>query len=180
MLLKLLRSLWQNRKATVLVETALVTPVALMGCLATIEFGSYMLLSQKIQNATMNVADLAAREEQISVNQLKDLLLSVDEVMKPFDFSSTGTIILTGVGAETAGDPEVVWQYVSPEEATITSMVGNVGQTATLNSNIIVQDNDSIVVAEVIYFYKSSLLGIIPDSTIRKSAYYRARIGDFL
>ncbi len=173
-------SVWRDRSGSALIETALVAPVAMMMCLGLIEFGNYMLLTQKIQNATMNVADLAAREDNITVDQLKDLLLSVDEVMKPFDFSSGGTVILTGVGAVTAGNPEVVWQYKSPQDFPVASQVGSVGQAAALDLNIIVQDNDSIVVAEVVYNYKKAYLGLIPDTAIHKFAYYRARVGDFL
>jgi len=178
--MSILRKLWKDRRGSALIETALVAPMAMVACLGLIEFGSYMLLTQKIQNATMNVADLAAREEEITVEQLEDLLLSVGEVMAPFDFAANGVVILTGVGAETAGDPEVVWQYVSPDDATVVSQVGSVGGAATLDPNIVVQENDSIVVAEVVYTYKKSYLGLISDMQIRKSAYYRARIGDFL
>lgn len=179
MILRFFRSIWRNQNGSVLVETAFITPIAIMACLATLEFGSYMLLNQKIQNASMNVADLAAREEEIAVAQLKDLLLSVNEVMRPFDFSA-GTVILTGVAAHSSGAPEVVWQYKSPEDSALTSEVGSVGQSASLNSAIVVRDNDSIVVAEVIYEYEKSLLGIISGRTIHKKAYYRARLGNYL
>jgi len=177
---KLISSLKKKRNGTVLIETALIMPFAMVACLGVAEFGSYMLLTQKIQNATMNVADLAAREEEISVAQLQDLMLSVGEVMRPFDFSTQGTVILTGVGAETAADPEIAWQYISPDGSSVVSHVGTVGQAPSLDSNIVVQDNDSIVVAEIVYSYKKSLLGLIPETTIRKTAFYRARIGDFL
>ena len=38
------------------------------------------------------------------------------------------------------------------------------------------RDGETIVAAEVVYSYKHWLLGLVPDTTLRRTSYYRPRL----
>src|SRR3954470_8579885 len=61
--------------------------------------------------------------------------------------------------------------------AAATSNIGTkVGGKATLPSGLLLRDGETIVVAEVVYSYKHWLLGLVPDTTLRRTSYYRPRL----
>ena len=47
---------------------------------------------------------------------------------------------------------------------------------ATLPSGLLLRDGETIVAAEVVYSYKHWLLGLVPDTTLRRTSYYRPRL----
>jgi len=174
------RGIAKDVRGSILIEAAFVFPVLLLLLLGVFEVGSYSLLNLKLQNAAMNVADLSAREEVVEAAQLSDLVNSVETIVSPYSFNEDGGVILTGVGADADGNPMVVWQYKAPDGMIRTSNVGGIGAAATLNSNILVQPNDSIVVAEIFYDYQERYLGLVPGQTLEKEVYYRSRLGNFM
>ena len=91
------RRIWQNTRGVTSLEFALILPVIAILAAGTIEFGRLVILTQKLQNGTFILADLAARDKTLSVGQLDSLFLALDNIIQPFDFDTEGTAIVTGM-----------------------------------------------------------------------------------
>src|SRR5690606_24002629 len=96
-MLRLLRRLRRDRRGSALVEFALTLPVLILLGIGGLDFVTYLLLQQKLQNAAFSFADLAARDKTLSVAQLDNIFMSVQHVTRPFDFAANGRAAVTGI-----------------------------------------------------------------------------------
>jgi hypothetical protein len=55
--------------------------------------------------------------------------------------------------------------------------VGAVGEAASLPAELVVDDGETVVAAEVFLRHSPWLLGLVPETTLRRSAFYRPRLG---
>lgn len=173
----MLRELWRRTDGAAMVEAAFAFPVLILMMCGVFEVGYFLLLNQKLQNAALNTADLTSRVDTISQGEVSDLFAAAYEVIKPFDFSTSGTIILTSVSADADDLPEVFWQVKQPADSVMDSVVGIPGAPAVLDNEITVRNQDTIIVSEVFYHYEPFLMGIVPEMDLRKEAYFRPRLG---
>lgn len=172
-----LLALARDTRGVSAVEFALVLPVLLLLSLGFAEVGRYALVALKVQHAATTLADLATREEQLSAGTLDGLFAACRHILAPFDMATDGVAIVTGVGAEGGGGPEVLWQRSGGGALTAASDVGGVGGAADLPDVLTVDDGETLVAAEVVFSYRPWLLGVVPAATLRRTAYYRPRAG---
>ena len=166
-----------DRRGLTLVEFAFLVPIMTAITLSSIEIGRYALLNQKLQHAATSMADLAARDGALTVDQLDSLFAAVPSITQPFDFLNRGRAIVTSVHAEIDNDPEVAWQRGGGGSLTATSQIGTPGNDANIPSALPARAGDTIIVAEI-YFEFHPLFDILLDvQTLRRTAYVRPRIG---
>ncbi len=123
------------------------------------------------------MADLATRERELSVGTLDSLFASVQYLIKPFPFNTSGVVIVSGVTEDKAHAMTVSWQRRGAGDLDPTSEVGTAGSAATLPDTIDVGADQTMVVSEAFYQYQPWLLGIIPARLLRHVAYFRPRLG---
>ena len=83
----LLARLRACNRGTSAVEFALILPVLVMFSAGTIEYIRPVLLTQKLQSGAFILADLTARDKTLSTDQLGDIFLAIDQVIRPFELS---------------------------------------------------------------------------------------------
>ena len=171
------RALLADRRGVGAVELALVAPVLLLLLVGLGEVGTYVLLNLKLQHAATALADLATRDGSLTATQLDDLFQAAPQITIPFALGSNAVAIVTSVGADNGSGPTVEWQRTGAGTLAATSNIGTkVGGKATLPSGLLLRDGETIVAAEVVYSYKHWLLGLVPDTTLRRTSYYRPRL----
>ena len=171
-----LRRFALDQSAVSAVEFALVAPVLLLLSLGTVEVGRFALLALKLQHAATTLADLATREEELSAATLDGLFAATRHVTAPFDLEGNGLVVVTGVSAEDGEGATVSWQR-SRGDLEVESEVGSVGAAARLPAELTVDDGETVVSAEVFFRHQPWLLGLVPETTLRRIALYRPRLG---
>lgn len=158
-------------------EFALILPILLALLIGTVEVGRLLMLTQKLQNGTFIVADLAARDETLSAAQLDMMFLAFDSLIEPFDFASDGMAIVTSVTADALGDPMVNWQRTGAGSLEAASEIGTTGGAATLPDALTLVPGETLIVAEVHFRYEPMLSLVADAKTLSKYAYVRPRLG---
>ncbi len=172
-----LTRLVRDRRGTVLIELAIAMPTLVFLTLAGVEIGRYVVASQKLESTAISIANLAARDKELSVAQLTDIFAAAEQIAEPFDFATNGRVIVTSVSASTDDNPEVYWQEVGPGSISVTSEIGAPGDAADIPASLPIRANETIIVAEVYYEF-SPLFDVVlgPRSTYR-AAFVRPRLG---
>ncbi len=173
----LLRALWRDSGGVTAMEFAFILPVLLTLVFATAEFGRLILLSQKLQNGTFIVADLAARDESLSTDQLDNMFLAFNNLVQPFEFGSVGNAIVTSVTADSDGDPVINWQRSGAGTLEQESSLGSVGEDATLPDVLTLAPGETLIIAEVHYVYEPIFDISGEGQMLSKFAYVRPRLG---
>jgi TadE-like protein len=161
------------------VEFALVLPILVTLSVGTVEYSRLIMLTQKLQSGSFILADLTARNKELSTEKLGHIFLAIDQVIRPFPFDEAGTSIVTSVGTDADGDPEVAWQCFGAGTLEADSQIGaGAGEAATLPENLAIESGEIIIAAEVFYAYEP-LFGLGPAArVIRRTAYFKPRLGD--
>lgn len=196
------------QRGTALIEFALVLPFLLILLIGVIEITRMMLIYQKIDNATSNIADVITRMnyEQVPCSGpfgLKTLLTdTLPEMIRPYDFAGNGgALIVSAVEARypnpnDASDDEpleqrIAWQWnTSGYASRIGHAKGNAGGSewpvvfsAAPNKGGMF-NGDRIIVVEVYYTYRTlipaanAFLDLEDTALVYKNAFYRARFGN--
>lgn len=169
-------ALLRDERGVSAVEFALVLPVLLLLSLGSVEVARFTLLGLKLQHAATTLADLASRDEVLTAATLDDLFNAAERIAAPFDLATDGVLIVTGVAAEDGSGPLVYWRRAAGA-LSAPSGIGALGGAADLPDTLAVDDGETVVAAEVFFTYRRWLLGVIPDRTVRRQAFYRPRLG---
>ena len=173
----MLREFRGERRGSVYIETAFALPVLIFMVMGSIELGRYLLLNQKLQNAAMSIADLAARDDTLSTAQLDDLFNAVNLVVSPFDFATDGKAIVSGVSAAVDDAPEVYWQRSGAGALGVASEIGAVGDAAVIDPRLPVRADETIIAAEIFFDFKPFFGLIMGPTRVRHISYVRPRLG---
>lgn len=173
-----LRRLRRQEDGVAAIEFALSLPILIGLSLTAFEVSSYAMLNIKLQHAATSMAQLATMDEELPAVVLDGMFSSVNQIVAPYEFGDNGRAIVTGVGEPKPGDgPTVTWQRSGAGSLAASSSVGAPGGAATVPEELPISATEALVAAEVIYDYKPILLGFVPQTTLRKVAYFRPRFG---
>ena len=171
-----LRRFGRDGRGVSAVEFALVAPILLLLCLGMVEVGRFALLALKLQHAATTLADLATREDELSAATLDGLFAATRHITAPFDVEGNGVVVISGVSAEDGEGATVSWQR-SRGELEVESDVGAVGGVARLPAELTIDEGETVVAAEVFFRHQPWLLGLVPETTLRRLALHRPRLG---
>lgn len=168
-------------------------PFLIVAGFGGLEYINLVLANQKIERVASITADTIARHT-LAPNEgtFLDTFSAANTVGKPFNVSTRGRVILTGVIGATANGTlvnKIVWQRCG---GMLTSAQSNIGTewTATMNygdgpntilpNNIVLQQNQMAVISEVAYRYEPfinsrQLVNAAPNEVIRQRMIYIAR-----
>ena len=169
------RSIWdlpREQAGHALVEAALVLPILLGVFLGVSEFSEALTVSRRLQAAAHSTADLVARLQTVTSQDLDGIKAMIDETIKPYSVATLGVIVTSVVAdAKDAGVTLVAWSEtrgagVSPHPT---------GLLLTLPTGLTLP-NTSVILAEVRYSFQSTLSTMIVGSvSLRAEAYQRPR-----
>ena len=153
----------------------MAVPILSMLMLSGVEIAHFILLNQKIERASVTVADLTSQAESLSEGDLNSLFLVTTQVMSPFDLTDRGQVIVSSVGAKDGNPPRINWQR-SFGVQTNSSAFGNEGGVPTFPPGFVVRDNENVIVAELYYGYAPLIVsGIVDPVTLYNVAYFKPR-----
>ena len=173
-----LRSFVADRRGITAVEFALVAPILLSVAMGLIELGRFALLTMKVQHASSTLADLASRDQTLSASTLNDLFNAARHVMEPFDVTTSGRAIVTSFGRQLGQQAATIyWQSGGVGSYAASSGIGQAGGSPTMPADLILREGDTVIAAEMFFHYEPWLLGFVPETTLRRVAYFRPRLG---
>lgn len=161
------------------VEFALAAPILIALTFGGYEVSRFILIQQKTEKMAYAIADVTSQLDVVTADDLTDIFLATEQIMLPYAFAVDGRAVLTSVHRdEDANKPTVRWQCKSPSDIAVTSKIGNVGGAASLPANLLIDERDGVIVAEVFYnfkpLYKTEYL---PAYSLYKTAVFRPRLG---
>jgi len=167
-----------DRRGTIFAETAILMPILLTILLSGLEVSRFALLQQKLSRTATSMSDMVAMTKTtLSLTQIDNLYDAVSFVMTPFDMSTNGVLIVSGV-LRNATTPIVSWQCSGAGGLTASSEVGSSGGTATMPAGFTMTDGEIAIVAEIVYSYQPFVAPNLFGTTIlRQSAIFRPRTG---
>jgi len=170
-----LKRFLRGRRGVSAIEFGLIAPVLVTMLLGVAETGRFIYLHLKISNIVSNVADIVARSEVASKNEMTSLFSALPVMFSPFDSSGRFAVIVTGVvRLEADTPPMVAWQAAGGPVAA-PSNVGVEGGEAKTPNDLTFVGGDALIVAEIVYTYDTWLLGFVPTQTVRNHAFARPR-----
>ncbi|WP_238560139.1 TadE/TadG family type IV pilus assembly protein [Sphingomonas sp. Mn802worker] len=191
----MLRSFARNRRGVAFLEMALGLPLFLGVTLTAIEFGNYVMASNRVQRMAGMMSDLVAQsgtgEVGISERQVYDLFNALDLTAKPYDLRNHGRVVITGVqGTGRDNDKTIentiLWQRFDGAYTQAAPLVGCAQKVdvATLpNARTLLRD-EVLFHVQVSYDYQP-IFTTIPfgmmdmKPAITRSVMFRARSKDF-
>lgn len=190
-----LRSLIRHRRGVAFLEFALGLPLFLGVTMTSIEFGNYVMATNRVQRMAAMMSDLVAQsgtgEIGISEKQVYDLFNAIDLTAKPYDLRNHGRVVITGVqGTDQNNDrsieSRILWQRFDGAYTQAAPLVG-CAQTAPLAT---LPNGRALLLDEVMFHVQVSyeyqpVFNVIPfgmlslPPAITKSVMFRARSKDF-
>lgn len=159
----------RDRRAVAAAEFALIAPALIFMIMGVFEMTFRFRASEEATRYAHQVADMVARETELSTDDLEHLFMASVEMMKPLDTTDdldldVTSIGLTGVNA----DPSVLWRRVAG-----TSITTNIQDAKGMGV-----DGESVIRVAVRYNYHSVLTELFGGSfmAMEKIAYSRPRL----
>lgn len=184
-----------NRRGSVSLEVALLFPLAVLVLVGFSEMYFYVRAAAIIERVAFSVADSVAKRvvlsncsQQTDSSFLGTHMLMAEITAQPLELARSGQVIVSAV-VDVGGVPQVAWQRRSTYTLDQDSILGRVGQPATLPQGMTVAavagtQPDTLVVVEVFHTFQPfagvrNLLPDLPlDVTLIRRAYARARVGN--
>lgn len=167
-----------DRRGSALAEMAVIMPILVFIILAGFEVGRFALLQQKLNRAAVSMADLVSQANGITLADLTSLYEATSYVVRPFDLSTKGLLIVSSISKTGDNPPVVDWQCAGAGTATATSELGVAGSTATLPTGFTLAPGDNAIYAEIVYNYVPFLFpDLIGPKQVRHRALFRPRFG---
>ena len=177
--MSLFRKLIRDERGVTAMEFGLILPILVMFSAGTIEYSRLILMTQKLQSGAFILADLTARDQELSTEQLGHIFLAVDQVVRPFDFSSSGSAMVSSIRGNDSDDPVLAWQCGGAGVLAAGSEIGSVvGEAVVLPEELGIAHGETIIAAEVFFDFKP-LFGVgLAPRVIRRVAFFKPRLGE--
>lgn len=172
-LMQTLRRFAHENKGVAALEFAIIAPLLMVPLLlGTVDLIDVMGANKRAQNAAASVADVVARDTEISNAELAGMWRALDILMYPND-PGTMEIRITSVSIVNASTAEVVWSEAHGGMAARTT-----GSTVSLD-NRMMQVGTSIIMVESVYNYDAPLAFLFQNQVhMTHEAYRRSRLVD--
>lgn len=165
----------RDRGGGVLVEFAMAAPIMVLLLVGGAEAARFFLAQQKIQRTAMTVADLASRTPELSATDIANIFAAAGEVARPHDVPGAGRVVISSLGRDGTGTPEVRWQRADGA-LSAPSQIGEEGAAATFQPEVLLDDEETVIVAEVFLAYEPAFTDLFPARTFYHRAVFRPRL----
>jgi Flp pilus assembly protein TadG len=177
------RSFWPDTKGAAAVEFAFLAPVMIALFFGTVELSRGLSARGDVVEMASAAADLIAQESATSSDDISNVYSAASTILYPYyDTSKTGTqapsIRISSIidnGSTTSG--KVAWTCSWTGSGSFTTALTK-GGTATIPSGLITAGSGgSVIMAEVLYKYKSPTTQIVSSTgiTMSNTFYLRPR-----
>lgn len=164
-----------DRAGGALIEFAMAAPILVLLLVGGAEAARFFLAQQKIQRTAMTVADLASRTPDLSATDIANIFAAAGEVAQPHDVAGAGRVVISSIGRDGTGTPAVRWQRGDGTLAT-PSQLGEEGGEAAFQSETLLADEETVIVAEVFFAYEPAFTDLFPARVFYHRAVFRPRL----
>ncbi|MGV9008297.1 TadE/TadG family type IV pilus assembly protein [Brevundimonas sp.] len=162
-----IRRFHHDHKGVAAVEFALLAPVMILLYFGMAELCQAHMAHKRMSHVTSMVADLTARAQTVTRNDLNDIFNIGNPIMEPFPTTPLQTRV-TSLTRDNAGVVRVDWSFgrgMTPRTGTV-----NVPSGLILNG-------ESLIMSESIYDYDSPADKFLPGITkLNRTYYLRPRV----
>ncbi|MEZ5970768.1 MAG: TadE/TadG family type IV pilus assembly protein [Hyphomonadaceae bacterium] len=172
-LIRNLRRFARETKGLAALEFAIIAPLLMVPLLlGSVDLIDVMGANKRAQNAASSLADVVARDTEISNSEITNLWRALDVLMYPNEAGSM-EIRVSSISIVNASTARVVW---SEGHGGMTARTAN--STVTLDSRMM-NPGTSIIMVESVYKYDAPL-GFLFQNQVRMThdAYRRSRLVD--
>lgn len=164
------KSFRKNTEGVSAIEFAIIAPVMVFIYFGGMELSLLMQADRRITTVTATIGDLASREIVLDDGDIEDIFAASRILIIPLD-PNTVRLRLTNLVADSNGNVEVDWS-----DASNNFTARSVGSTFSEIPDGVVEDNGSVIMAEVEYTYQSEL-DFLPSvsQTLRDRFFLRPR-----
>lgn len=172
---RLLSRFRKDKRGVIGVEFAFFAILMIGAVFGGVEFGRFILLSQKADRSMASVADMVTQSEQLQTTDLKEIFVAASLILPAYRYKNQGVLIVSQVTNSGSG-PVVVWQERSATTWQPASAIGSVGSAAVLPAGFTLPVGESSVVVETYVNYEPWLFDLATGtSNIYKVGWYRPR-----
>ena len=159
----------RDRRGIAAAEFALIAPALIFLIMGVFEMTFRFRASEEATRYAHEVADMVARETELSGDDLKHLFNASVHMMKPLDTTDDLDLDITSIGLTGVNaDPSVLWRRVA----------GTAISTDIQDAKGMGVDGESVIRVAVRYSYRSVLTELFGGSfmALEKVAYSRPRL----
>lgn len=168
---KLLHRFGADRAGLAAVEFAILLPMMVILLFGSVEVINMLSTNQRVQNVAASLADVVARDTEVSNDEITGLWAAMDTLMFP-EPPAPLTARISSVLIVDASTAQVTWSEGSGMAAR------GVNSLVALPAAMM-QPGTSIIIAETSYPYTSIIGVVTPDEiTMTHISYRRARLVD--
>ena len=176
-LTRLMQRLKRDERGAILAEIGLAMPLFLSLLTGVVEVGNYLLVNLKLQHTVVSIADLTTRDENITGAVLADIFNAAPQIMAPFDMGADAVVIVSAISQNEDTPASIFWQRSGGGTLEKNSEFGIEGEAPDLPDGLTLRDDETILATEIYYAYRPIIFQFLPEQVIRKSSFFRPRIG---
>lgn len=158
----LLKRLRRDRRGVSAIEFAFIAPILITMYFCLTEFCQAYMAQKRASHVTSTIADLVAQQTDVTQADLDDVFRVGDLVMRPYPSSSLSQTI-SSVAMDDRGRTSVEWSRDSG---------GGRGSSNISLPDDLIEEGETIIVAEVAYTYDSPVDFMLQDGITFRSTYY--------
>lgn len=158
-----LSSLWRKKDGIAATEFALLLPIMILLFFGMVEGSDALTVSRRLSNATNSIADLAARQAEISQAEIDDIMIGVTRQLEPTDVSQLSIkLVSVEIDPQDSNSLIVHWSRDNEQGEPYApgSIYNGVDDITTLRAP------NTLIVVEVDYTYASGLTNFVFDNPI--------------
>ncbi len=160
------------RKGSAALEFAIIAPMMVMLLFGSVDLLDVLNANKRVQNVASSLADVVARDTEVSDAEIAGLWSAVDVLMFPSNGDNVN-IRISSIMIESASTARVVWSEGHGMDER------QPGTTVTGLPAAMMNPGTSIILAETTYAYEAPLGFLLENGvTLRHEAYRRARLVD--
>ena len=144
----------------VTIELAIILPVLLLLFVGMFDISNFIFCRNKMIRTAQELSNVITRDD-LTKPQLDSLLQGANLIAQPFDFQTSGKVIVTSISKQdSTKPPAIMWQDSYPTGAT-GSKITNMN---ALPGNLVLGTGETIITTEVFYTYQPTFPGYVLQS----------------
>ena len=153
-------------------EFAIIAPMMIMLLFGSVDLLDVLNANKRVQNVTSSLADVVARDTEVSNDEVTGLWAAINVLMYPSGGDAVD-IRISSISIESASIARVVWSEGHGMQAR------QAGTTVSGLPAAMMNPGTSIILSEATYEYDSPLGFLLEDGvTLQHQAYRRSRLVD--
>jgi Flp pilus assembly protein TadG len=156
----LMRRVRRDERGIAAVEFGFIAPVLLFLLIGAVEVTRAVAIDRRLSVATNMVADLVAREEKLTKDDVKAIYDVVERVMAPYDATSLQLSLIPVKSATSDANKTFVYPEITNRPSYRGGNQPAKCQKYTLPTGLLTTD-DSVIVVESKYSFQPMLLGYV-------------------